>query len=158
MIKTYWKKFIIIIGILFLLFSPTTFWVDNGTTAVDNWPIAVTVTEKIPWMDCSWTIWWASGWDTCSAGTKGCVIKCQVPKGSGAVLQLMGTLIKYITFLAGLGGVLYIVINGILLSMSGLEWSAKWEIKKRISWTLVGLVLLLLSWVILNMIAPWVYK
>gem|GEM_PF-1332014 len=33
----------------------------------------------------------------------------------------MGTLIKYITFLAGLGGVLYIVINGILLSMSGLE-------------------------------------
>ena len=147
--KTYWKKLIIIAGILFLFFSPTTFWADEGT-------IAVPVTEKIPWMDCVWTTWWKE-WASCEWGA-GCVIKCQVPKGSGAVLKLMGVLIKYVTFLAGLGWVLFIVVNGILLSMSGLEWSAKWEIKKRITNTIIGLILLLLSWVILNVVAPWVYK
>ncbi len=153
MIKKYWKILIIILGIFSLFLTPYTFWAEEGSKT-----IGVQVTEIIPWMDCSGTIWGKKEWDSCSPGTPNCVTECQVPKGSWGILQLMGILIKYFTFIAWLGWVLWIVINGILLSMSGLEWSAKWEIKKKISWTLIGLILLLLSWVILNVVAPWVYK
>jgi hypothetical protein len=41
--------------------------------------------------------------------------------------------------------------------MSGMDQSLKDGAKKRIIQTLLGLVLLMLSGVILNAIAPWIY-
>lgn len=106
-----------------------------------NW-IEVKVTEKIPWADCEW-----STWD----------YTCTVKPGFWTVMQLMGWIIKYFTFLASLGWVLFIVINWIMLSMWGMWWS-KDEIKKRITMTIGWLILLLLSGLILHSIAPWIYQ
>lgn len=74
------------------------------------------------------------------------------------VLVLMWKLIKYFTFLAALGWVLFIVINGIQYSMWWVDQKFKSQSKENIVKTLIWLILLLLSWFILNVIAPWVYK
>lgn len=105
--------------------------------------VSVEVTEPIPWANCS-----GGGWEyTCNVGT-----------GFSTISQMMWGIIKYFTFIAALWAVLFIVINGILYSMSGMDQSLKDGAKKRIIQTLLGLVLLMLSGVILNAIAPWVYK
>ena len=83
---------------------------------------------------------------------------CYVPKWAWAITEMMWAIIKYFTFLAWLWAVLFIVINGIMYSMSGLDSGMKEKAKERITKTLMWLILLLLSWVILNMIAPWIYK
>ena len=70
----------------------------------------------------------------------------------------MWGIIKWFTYIAAIGAVLFIVINGIMYSMSGIDQSMKDEAKKRITKTLLWLVVLLLSWVILNLVAPWIYK
>jgi hypothetical protein len=67
-------------------------------------------------------------------------------------------MIKYFTFIAGIGGVLFLVVNGIMYSMGWMDAWMKDEAKKRIWKTLSGLIVLLLSWVILNLVAPWIYK
>lgn len=105
--------------------------------------VSVEVTEAIPWANCS------GGWGeyTCNVGT-----------WFSTISQMMGGIIKYFTFIAALGWVLFIVINGILYSMSWMDQSLKDGAKKRIIQTLLGLLLLMLSGVILNAIAPWVYK
>lgn len=86
------------------------------------------------------------------------VINCNVPKGFWLVSALFGSIIKYFTFIALLSAVLFIVINGILYSMAGMNDSLKSSSKERIIKTLIGLVILLLSGVILNAVAPWIYK
>ena len=67
-------------------------------------------------------------------------------------------MIKYFTYIASLAAVLFIVINGLLYSMAGINDGLKTGAKERIMKTLIGLIILLLSGVILNAIAPWVYK
>lgn len=111
------------------------------TTSNSNW-IEVKVTEDIPWAGCTWT-----DWD----------YTCTVQPWFGTVMQLMWWIIKYFTFLASLGWVLFIVINWIMLSMGWFWWS-KDEIKKRITMTIGWLILLLLSGLILHSIAPWIYR
>ncbi len=115
-------------------------WTSSSTSGW-NW-IEVKVTEKIPWADCEW-----------SAGEYTCTVK----PGFGTVMQLMWGIIKYFTFLASLGWVLFIVINWVMLSMWGMWWN-KDEIKKRITMTIWWLILLLLSGLILHSIAPWIYN
>jgi hypothetical protein len=113
----------------------------SSSTSGWNW-IEVKVTEKIPWAECDW----APGAYTCT-----------VKPGFGTVMELMWWIIKYFTFLASLGWVLFIVINWIMLSMWGMWWN-KDEIKKRITMTIWWLILLLLSGLILHSIAPWIYQ
>lgn len=124
----------------------------------DSWSdsITVTVTEKIPWANCTpeegkpvKNDAWEEIWRT---------YDCKVGKGFSSVVEMMWAIIKYFTFLAGLGWVLYIVINGIMYSMGGMDQSMKDESKKRVQKTIIWLVLLFLSWVLLNIIAPWIYK
>ncbi|QFR39720.1 hypothetical protein A9Q91_05925 [Candidatus Gracilibacteria bacterium 28_42_T64] len=111
--------------------------------------IQVTVTERIP----------GAGCDKGTTDDNGNILyKCTVKPGFGSVVEMMGNMIKYFTFIAGLAGVLFIVINGIMYSMGGADPSMKDEAKKRITGTLVGLVVLFMSGVILNIIAPWIYK
>lgn len=83
---------------------------------------------------------------------------CEIPKWIDWFLFVMAWLIGYITFIASIAWVLFIVINWILYSMWWADDSLKTKSKERIIKTLIWLVILLLSWVILHIIAPWVYN
>ncbi len=83
---------------------------------------------------------------------------CNVPKWTSWFQVVLAWIIKYLIFIASLAWVLFIVINGILYTMSGINDSLKSSAKERIIKTLLWIILLIMSWVILNIIAPWVYK
>jgi len=106
--------------------------------------VEVQVTEAVPGANCG------------SADSDG-IITCRVESGFGSVMTLFWAMIKYFTLIAALWSVLFIVINGVLYSMAWIDDNLKTWAKERIKKTLLGLILLLLSWVILNAIAPWIY-
>lgn len=140
-------------------------YISNTYAAWDNaksWnTVNVIVSEQIPGAWCKpITSKWDSGWlskdDVKKWKTQ--MYKCEIQKGFSSVTKMMWNIIKYFTFIASLWAVLFIILNGIMYSMWGAEPSMKDDAKKRIMWTLTWLALLLLSWVILNMVAPWIYK
>jgi len=138
-----------ILSLIALSLCLVSFWfVVNSTYAAEG--IKVTTTAEIPWANCE-------EWKKDSNG-KVLTYDCTVKKGFWQITLMLGQIIKYFTFLASLWGVLFIVINGILYSMGWIDGGWKDEAKKRITKTLIGLAILLLSWVILNAIAPWIYK
>lgn len=150
------KKIIVKIFIILSLFS---FFVLNITKTIyadkeekkESWPIIVTVTEKIPWANCKCA---DPKWDK---ECKNSIYECEVESWFWSVVSMMWSIIKYFTFLAWLWGVLFMVYNGIMYSMWWADQSFKDEAKKRIVQTLIWLIVLFLSWVILNIVAPWVY-
>lgn len=126
------KIFLLIIFVLTLFSFNYSFW--------ESWKINVKVTEKIPWASCTWS------WNN---------ITCSIKPWFWSVSEMIWKIIKWFTAIAALWGVLFIVINWILLSMWAFDKDkAKQWIIKTISW----LIILLLSWLILNIIAPWVYR
>ncbi len=140
------KKICLILTCIILLFcsidtvSADTDTADTGNTAG---VIKVPTTEKVPGAQCSKD---GDGWYICHVGT-----------GFSSVTRLVWEMVKYFTYLTALAAVLFIVINGILYSMAGINEWLKNTAKDRIIKTLIGLVILLLVWVILNAIAPWIY-
>lgn len=94
------------------------------------------------------------GWiiDGCAWNT------CTIDSWQGALKNILWWIIKYATFLVWLIAVLFIVVNWIMYSMWGMDQSMKEESKKRITKTLIWIIMLLLSGTILNLIAPWIYK
>ena len=128
----------------------------------DSGKVTVIVTEQIPWAWCEAvhsdlkTPWLINEKEIEAWKTQ--MYKCEIEKWFTSVIKMMWKIIKYFTFIASLWAVLFIILNGILYSMWWAEPSMKDDAKKRIIWTLLWLVLLLLSWVILNIIAPWIYK
>ncbi len=155
------KKILSLLTLSLILIS---FWLVVNTafanntpawTTADSWAIKVVTTAEIPWANCGPATYRkdSSGKDTKEVATW----NCEVKKGFGQITLMLGNMIKYFTFIAGLWGVLFIVINGILYSMGWINESWKGEAKTRIVKTLTGLAILLLSWVILNAIAPWIY-
>jgi len=110
----------------------------------DIFAATIDVTEKIPGANCTKT------WDG--------IYTCNPWRGFDGVLWVVGAMIKYFTYIASLAAVLFIVINGLLYSMAWINDGLKTGAKERIMKTLMGLIILLLSGVILNAIAPWVYK
>lgn len=144
------KKLFILLFITLSFFNPTYANEENEI-------IMVEVTEKIPWLDCTTTNKDGADCTEENIKNKNCITKCPVKKWVASFTDILGTIIRYITFLVGLAGVLYIIINGILYSMGWVEQGMKDEAKKRIVQGLIGIVLLLLSGFILNLIAPWVY-
>jgi len=143
------KKILII---LTLLLSICLIWsVSASETAIQ-----VTVSEDLSPLlgdgKCRATTWSIPEWWGPPEATW--YYECDVEKWFGSVQTLLGNSIKYATFLIGLVGVLFIVINGIMYSIGGEDKSqAKDRIMKSVMW----LILLLLSWVLLNAIAPWIY-
>ena len=93
-----------------------------------------------------WAIFGFCGWDTCN-----------VPWGTSWFETMLWWIVKYITYLWGLFGVLMIVVGWIMYAMSWADENLKSTAKTRIKKTLLWLIVLLLGWVILNLIAPWVY-
>lgn len=138
------------ITIFFLsLYSVSFVFASESTTqnSSSDGSIKVTVTEKIPGANCvEDTSWWT--------GTSK-LYKCTIQPWFKTVQLMIGQIIKWFTAIAALSWVLFIVVNGILLSMHGGD---KDKVKGRIKQTISGLILLLLSGVILSIIAPWVYK
>jgi len=127
---------LIIISVLLLL----SFGVVDAVT--------VEVTEPVPWAWCSSSL---EAW-------KEWIYSCNVPRWFTGVMNMAGEMIRYFTYITALACVLFIVINGVLYSMAGINDSLKTGAKERITKTLIGLVILMLSWVILNALAPWIYK
>jgi ABC-type antimicrobial peptide transport system permease subunit len=119
----------------------------------DIFAATIDVTEKIPGANCIKTS--SSNWQN---GVITHIYTCDPGRGFDGVLWVVGAIIKYFTYIASLAAVLFIVINGLLYSMAWINDGLKTGAKERITKTLMGLVILLLSGVILNIIAPWVYK
>ena len=136
--KSLIKLLIIFISLSFILAIQVNASVQTG--------VEVKVTEYVPWANC-----WSPDEETW-------IITCTIPKGFSAIEWVFWNMIKYFTLITLLWCVLFIVINGILYSMSWLNDGLKASAKDRITKTLIWLVLLFLSWWILNTLAPWVYK
>lgn len=122
-----------IIKILFLIAWFSMFFITFESYAID-----VIVTENVPWAGC------VPEWD---------LYKCDVKPWFASILEMLQSIMNWFTLIAMMWGVLFIVINGILYTM----WWNKEEIKKRIIQTLLWIIVLLLAWVILHIVAPWVY-
>lgn len=134
--------------ILSCLYATQTYAQDDTST------VQVILSEKVPGIECD-------EWKPRDLGNNNgtqTYYTCDIPKWTSSLTQMFGKIIKYFTFIAWLWGVLFIVINGIMYSMWGIDDSMKEDSKKRIFSTLAWLALLMLSWVFLNMVAPWVYK
>jgi len=151
------KKILIIVTLVFFSFNWITFaegemWTDDSEVVSDEAAnITIFVTEKIPWANCECM---DKVDDKCPTNPK---YKCTIKPWFKTILDALGEFVKYFTFIASLVWVLFIVFNGIMYSMWWIEQSLKDNAKKRIVQTLIWLTLLFMSWVILNLIAPWVY-
>jgi len=153
------RKILLILIIGFSLFS----W--NNVIALDIWQwlslipvineittlsnsISITVTEDIPWANCY------------ERGSTDGIPRyiCDVEEWFKWVTSTMWAIIKWFTYLTWLWAILFIIINSLMYMASWVDDSAKANAKKNIQRTLIWIVLLLLTWVMLNIIAPWVYK
>lgn len=122
---------------------------SSSSSSSSSWgkskDIQVRVTERIPGVSCTPAAW--------ACPEDGCV--CTITPWFSNIQSMIWQIIKWLTAIAALGWVLFIVINWIMLSM---HWWESSKIKERIIKTITWLVLLLLSWLILSIIAPWIYK
>lgn len=134
------KKTILIFAVMLV----SIFFVEVQWTFAAEWSVTIQTTVEVPGANCT------------PADEAG-IWNCRIWKWFTPVMLMIGRLIKYFTYLVALSAVLFIVINGILYSMAWINDSLKTGAKERITKTLLGLVILLLSWVILNAVAPWVY-
>lgn len=133
---------IIITKILITLSIFWLIWLNQNTYAeAQN---VVEVTESIPWANCVFD--WEKN-----------LYVCTTERWFSAIMVVMWEILKYFTFLAGLFAVLSLVVWWIMYSMSWANDSFKTSAKEYIQKSLIWLILLLLSWTILYMIAPWVY-
>lgn len=140
---------------------------SNSPTANAQRTINITVTEKIPGITCvaqkkeydrDETGQDYTYVDDVSANAKSSRYRCEVPIGMWGALLFLGSMIRWLTVIALLCSVLFLVFNGIRLSMSWIDGEAKWKVKGQIFMTLWGIILLLLSGPILKIIAPWIYR
>lgn len=139
------KIFLIIFSVFFLFFGMFSWVSATGTYSVE-------VSEKVYGANCTKLV--------AKEGSNSGVVtyRCDIEPGMGTFMKMMSGIIKFLTALGALAWVLFIVINGIQLSMWWLDSSAKEDAKKWIGKAISGLIFLLLSGVILSMIAPWIYK
>jgi hypothetical protein len=120
----------------------------SGVGTMGGGATTVTVTENVPGANCS-----LSG----GSGTNS-RYKCTVGKGFSSVMGMLSGIVKYGTFLITLIGILMIVASGVQISMGGIDASMREDAKTRITHVLTGLAFLFLVSMILNTVAPWVYR
>jgi hypothetical protein len=133
----------IIIKLLIILTLFWLFWAYQNSYAWEA-TITVEVTEKIPWINCTPN----ENWKT---------YNCESERWFWAITLAMWWILKYFTFLAWMFAVLSLVVGWIMYSMWWANESMKTSAKDYIQKSLLWLIVLLLSWTILYMIAPWVY-
>jgi hypothetical protein len=115
--------------------------------------IKVRVPSKVPWVDC--TVPADALYDIKTQLPM--QYECTVETWFWSINKWIWQIIKYFTFITWLAWVLYIIVNWIMLSMAWLNEKLKEDAKNNIQKTILWLILLLLSWLFLNFIAPWVY-
>ena len=139
--------------ILIVLFVFSLFWfiqnsytasIENKTQATKEIKNTIQVTEKIPWVNCV-----KDEWEK--------LYTCTTKRWFWAIMEMMWEILKYFTFIAWLFAVLSLVVWWIMYSMWWANEGMKTKAKDYIQTSLIWLILLLLSWTILYMIAPWVY-
>ncbi len=143
-----------IILVLCFLFASTNiaFAIENcdpssPSASTDSEYVELNVLANIPGLSCCKNTW---TWST--------TYKCKAQRWTKQIIEMLWNIIKYFTFIAWLFWVTFIVYNWILYSMWWAEQSLKEESKKRITQTIIWLIILLMSWYILQLIAPWIYK
>ena len=134
----------IIIKIIIALSVFTIFWFYQNTFAEWDAQNVVEVSENIPWANCVLSDTWKT-------------YICTTERWFWAIMVVMWEILKYFTFLAWIFAVLSLVVGWIMYSMWWANDSLKTNAKTYIEKSLIGLILLLLSWTILYMIAPWIY-
>lgn len=125
----------------------TLFFICSQNTFAETIKVKVPIDLSSVISTCDWWDWW--DWKT--------EYECSITTWFASVKEWLWQIVKYLTFITWLAWVLYIIINWIMLSTAGLDQNREKEAKDNIKKTLIWLVLLLLSWLILNFIAPWIY-
>lgn len=149
------KKIILLLCIIWIsLFSVNNTFAEE-TENSENWKtikvsVPIDFSSVLPEI-CNQGMWPQNKWEKAE-------YYCEVPKWTTGFQVVMAGIIKYLIFITSLAWVLFIVLNWILYSMSWMDDSMKTDSKTRIMKTIIWVVLLLLSWVILHIIAPWIYK
>lgn len=134
----------IAIWVLTTLYILSSFWFIQNSYA-STWDVnKVKVTEKIPWANCK-----KNEWEK--------LYTCTTSRWFSAIMEIMWKLLKYITFLSWLFAVLALVVWWVMYSMWWANEAMKTKAKDYIQTSLIWLILLLLSWTILYMIAPWIF-
>lgn len=137
---------------ILLLFSILFSFYSAHAEGEEDTKVIISTTQKLPWMKCGEpTI--TSKWTTAEVK----VYECEVEKWFWSIMTMISWMIKYFTYIAMISAVLFIVINGIMYSMSWVDSGMKDEAKKRITKTLIGIIILLLSGYILSVFFPWIY-
>lgn len=140
------KFFIIIIFVIISTFFTTVY-------ASDKIEVKVPVDLSPMWLHCAAD----QGLDENNKVVETGTFTCHIDTWFASILEVIWQIIKYFTFLTWLAWVLFIIFNWIKLSMAWINAEYEKEAKDNIKKTLFWLILLLLSWLILNFIAPWVY-
>ncbi len=145
------KKIILAILILFS-FTNITFAEGDEESSY----VIVRVTEKVPWVSCPLQ---EDAWKERADWTiVPMIYECSVPRWVYWVTVMLWNIIKYATFITGLLWVMFLVYSWVMYSMWWANDGFKTAAKERIWKTVWWLILLLLSWYILQFVAPWVYK
>lgn len=97
-------------------------------------------------------------WLSCDEKSSNNWYTCKLQTWFWSAQTAIWTMIKYFTFITWLLWVLFIIISWIWLSMSWLSQDLSKLAKESLIKSIIGVIVLLLSWVILNFIAPWVYN
>jgi len=138
-------KIILKIFIILFIILNNIFYTNADTSSWTEHITKVEVVEKVPWRNCK-------------KDEKSWYYVCEIKSWFSSVNDIVWEMIKYITLLTLLRAILFIVISWIMMSMAWADSSLKDESKKRIVQWIIWLILVLLSWIILNIIAPWIYK
>lgn len=138
-------KIILKIFIILFIILNNIFYTNADTSSWTEHITKVEVVEKVPWRNCK-------------KDEKSWYYVCEIKSWFSSVNDIVWEMIKYITLLTLLRAILFIVISGIMMSMAWADSALKDESKKRIVQWIIWLILVLLSWIILNIIAPWIYK
>ena len=137
-------------------------------------PVLVTVTEKIPWADCTCTADGAQTtalpadqawpptpgtWEAACGKVETRKYVCKVGKWLSSFQVMIASIIRWLVNIILLLGVLAIVWVGIMMSFYGSsdEWWAKAAKKWAVN-IIVGLIILFTFRYILGLLAPWIYK
>ncbi|MCP4523590.1 MAG: hypothetical protein GY828_05235 [Candidatus Gracilibacteria bacterium] len=140
-----------LLGIFFLISATSSSYAKGDSEAPkkdDTKPtISIKVTEKLPWMECK----------TQKSGTETVVHNCEIESGFGTVKKLFSGMLKYVSTLILISGVLFLVISGVMYSMGGMDPNMKETAKKRIPQVLIGIVILFIGGMILGLF-PWIFE
>lgn len=160
MILTFYKyvnmKKILILITSFLLILSSLQYVQAARDTSQSGTVQIRVNEKIPGVNCTPDKAW--GVDEKTGTYSPTTYNCYVKKDTSQVLDMLGAIIKWFTYIAILVAVLFIVGSGIMYSMWWANEEMKSTAKKRVVESILWLILLLLSGYILQLVAPWVYK